>query len=172
MNFSINRSAMYLFVGCTEVALHSCFATFVRLRLSPFWNACSLVQNYTSIYSQLWIPCTLLCSRHFKINTEHVLHTNSKGETLLFKTTIDTNGKVGNITDKTFWPLRRQKYPPDTKRIGIPNFFFCWSAKKWAWHLKNIAFNTDLVQFNHLPNFIKLKLFDAHNRRAFKYTEN
>ena len=36
VNFSINRSAMYLFVGCTEVALHSCFATFVRLRLSPF----------------------------------------------------------------------------------------------------------------------------------------
>jgi len=51
-----------------------------------------------------------------------VPHSNSGKETTLYNTTIDTNGKAGNITDKTLSPLRRHKYPPDTKSLGIPEY--------------------------------------------------
>jgi hypothetical protein len=37
--------------------------------------------------------------------------------------TIDRNGSVGNITDKTFCPGRGQKYPIDVTIIGIPALF-------------------------------------------------
>jgi len=37
--------------------------------------------------------------------------------------TIDINGSVGNITDKTFCPCQGQKYPTDITWIGIPALF-------------------------------------------------
>jgi hypothetical protein len=33
---------------------------------------------------------------------------------------IDTNGKVGKITGKTFFPRRSQKYTTEIKNAGIP----------------------------------------------------
>jgi hypothetical protein len=42
---------------------------------------------------------------------------------MLLDMTIDTNGRVGNITEKTFSPRRSQKFSPATKGLEIPTLF-------------------------------------------------
>ena len=48
--------------------------------------------------------------------------------------TIDTCGSVGNITDATFFPCRKQKYLP--KSLGIPALSLLDSKQKGSWPLK------------------------------------
>jgi hypothetical protein len=86
INFSIHRSAMYLFVGCTEVVLHSCFRHFGQIEAVSFLK-------HIFISSNFWFRCKFLCSRHFQIKTEHVPHTTSRNKTDLDRT-ISTNGRV------------------------------------------------------------------------------
>jgi len=52
-----------------------------------------------------------------------VPQTNLSNKRIQLDMTIDINGSVGNITDKTFCPCQGQKYPTDITWIGIPALF-------------------------------------------------
>jgi hypothetical protein len=60
-----------------------------------------------------------------------LLRTRPPNKTPELDTTIDTNGRVWNITDQHFSPHRKKKYPRNHKTLGISAFFLL-ECKKWA----------------------------------------
>jgi hypothetical protein len=56
-----------------------------------------------------------------------------------------------------FSPNRRKKYPPNPKTLGISALFLL-ECKKWAWHLKDIALNNNVLKFNQMSDFNKINV--------------